>query len=455
MLLFNAVVVFLSCIKAVNAAFTVADLTPCGLDCLVVTIPAAGCSLTDSACQCSSPKLAQASSLCLLQNCTMHDSLVVSKVQASICNLPNSNRSDTVIEVIASIAAFAAIFVALRLFTKWWLNNTIGIDDWIIGVDLLLVIPAVYFSITMTKEGFGKHIWNLMDGDLLRVLRNFYIAENIYVVVLGLVKVSILVFYLGIFPQTWFQGMTWGTIVLVGTSTATLSFLTIFQCKPVAYFWNRDLHGTCIDINALAYANSAMSIVQDILVVVLPIPVLMKLQLGRKKKLAVLFMFAVGSFGCIISMIRLKSLLSFGNSIDPTWDYTMTVIWTVAELGVAIMCACFPAIRSLLVRLNPKVFATSAQYSTESQSRSKPWYKSVSQQQRSADPGEFIELRNADTQENPRPPQIPSKGIVKEQHISVRSPEITAQHSFQRNQRFGPRPPVITAQHSWNHSDNR
>ncbi|KAM3087740.1 hypothetical protein ACMFMG_001816 [Clarireedia jacksonii] len=133
----------------------------------------------------------------------------------------------------------------------------------------------------------------------------------------------------------------------------------------------------------------------------------------------------------------------------------MTVIWTVAELGVAIMCACFPAIRSLLVRLNPKVFATSAQYSTESQSRSKPWYKSVSQQQRSADPGEFIELRNADTQENPRPPQIPSKGIVKEQHISVRSPEITAQHSFQRNQRFGPRPPVITAQHSWNHSDNR
>lgn len=122
-----------------------------------------------------------------------------------------------------------------------------------------------------------------------------YIAENVYVVILGLVKVSILTFYLGVFPHTWFRRTTWGAIIFIGISTATLSFLTIFQCKPVAYFWNKDLHGTCININALAYANSAMSIVQDILIVVLPIPVLIKLQLGRKKKLAVLFMFAVGS----------------------------------------------------------------------------------------------------------------------------------------------------------------
>jgi hypothetical protein len=122
-----------------------------------------------------------------------------------------------------------------------------------------------------------------------------YIAENIYVAILGLVKLSVLVFYLRIFPQTWFRYTVYGALVFVIVSTTIISLLTIFQCKPIAYFWDRDLHGKCININALAYANSAMSIVQDVLIVVLPIPVLSKLHLGRKKKIGVIFMFAVGS----------------------------------------------------------------------------------------------------------------------------------------------------------------
>jgi hypothetical protein len=130
----------------------------------------------------------------------------------------------------------------------------------------------------------------------------------------------------------------------------------------------------------------------------------------------------------------------------------MTEIWTVVELGVAIMCACFPAIRSLLVRVSPKLFASSAQYSQDSQSRSKPWYKPTSSHQRSAEQGEFIELRNADTQENRRAPELPPKD---NQHMGARPPAITVQHHLPRDQRIGPSPPVITAQHSWHHADNR
>lgn len=62
--------------------------------------------------------------------------------------MPTADRSDIVLEVTACIAAFAAVFVALRLFTKGYLNNTIGIDDWIIGFDLVR---------TMEVELFGHH----------------------------------------------------------------------------------------------------------------------------------------------------------------------------------------------------------------------------------------------------------------------------------------------------------
>jgi hypothetical protein len=71
--------------------------------------------------------------------------------------------------------------------------------------------------------------------------------------------------------------------------------MTVFSCHPVAYFWDRDLHGQCLDVNALAYANSGMSIAQDLIVIALPLPVLTKLNMSMKKKIGVVFMFAVGS----------------------------------------------------------------------------------------------------------------------------------------------------------------
>lgn len=61
----------------------------------------------------------------------------------------------------------------------------------------------------------------------------------------------------------------------------------------------------------------------------------------------------------MISAIRLHALLIFGNSIDPSWDYVFVVIWTALELGVAIIAACLPALRSLCLSLLPDNFTFS------------------------------------------------------------------------------------------------
>ena len=60
---------------------------------------------------------------------------------------------------------------------------------------------------------------------------------------------------------------------------------------------------------------------------------------------------ADGDRGTIISAIRLRTLLIFGNSIDPSWDYVFVVIWTALELGVAMIASCLPALRTLFIRL--------------------------------------------------------------------------------------------------------
>ena len=164
----------------------------------------------------------------------------------------------------------------------------------------------------MAKKGFGKHVWDLADGGLLLILKRckfsylittnisnsypVYIAESFYVVDLALTKISVLVLYLRLFPYKTFRYAAFATIGMIALSTTIIFFVTVFSCHPVAFFWNKDIRGgTCINVNTLAYANSAMSIIQDLLIVALPLPVLVKLNMGTKKKIGVGFMFAVGS----------------------------------------------------------------------------------------------------------------------------------------------------------------
>ncbi|PVH68951.1 hypothetical protein DL98DRAFT_396070, partial [Cadophora sp. DSE1049] len=323
--------------------------------CLGQTIPESGCALTDLACQCTSKNLTVSTANCMLTNCTMADTLALAKFQAGVCKAPFQNRSQTIVSVFVAITAVASAFVAARFVHGSLWGNKLGLEDWVVTGGLLVCLCSHVLDLTtsVTSEGFGKHLYSLENGDLKKFLRDFYIAENTYVIVLSVTKLSILFFYLRIFKyRYWFCVQVWATIAMICVSTAIILVMTIFSCHPINYFWDRDIKGgTCLDVNALAYANSAMSMAQDVIITLLPLREVLKLNMSQQKKVATSLMFALGGFGCIVSAIRLKVLLGFGNSIDPTWDYVFVVIWTAIELGVAIVLSCLPSVRLLVIRL--------------------------------------------------------------------------------------------------------
>jgi len=74
--------------------------------------------------------------------------------------------------------------------------------------------------------------------------------------------------------------------------------------------------------------------------------------------------------GCITTLIRLHTLLSFKTTIDPTWDYVPITIWTELELASGFICASLPAVRILFVRIIPKSVHTLVTTKMKSRSRS-------------------------------------------------------------------------------------
>jgi hypothetical protein len=114
------------------------------------------------------------------------------------------------------------------------------------------------------------------------------------------------------------------------------------------------MKGKCLNIQAAAYANSGSAIVQDIILLILPLIFIRHLNMKRRRKIAVGLMFCIGTFGCVTTIMRLPALSTFKISIDPSWDYVSITIWTELELAAGFLCVSLPSIRILIVRLLPK-----------------------------------------------------------------------------------------------------
>lgn len=179
-----------------------------------------------------------------------------------------------------------------------------------------------------------------------------YVAEITYIVTLALTKASIVAMYLRIFwAYPPFQLACHVALAFILLPSAAILVATIFSCRPVAYFWDRDLGpGACLDVTALAYANSALAMAQDLVLAALPIGMLWRLRMSRRRKCYVAVMFAVGGLGIVATGARLRSLAVFGDLSDPSADYVPIVYFTVVELAAGVVCSCLPAVRILLAR---------------------------------------------------------------------------------------------------------
>jgi hypothetical protein len=181
-----------------------------------------------------------------------------------------------------------------------------------------------------------------------------YVSWSIYVIVLCSIKVSLVLFYLEIFTTPRFRKIAYTVLAFIVINSIAIFLVATLPCRPLAAFWNRDIKGgKCINIQAAAYANSACALVQDIILLILPLAFLRNLQMKRYRKIAVGLMFSIGTFGAVATIMRLPSLSTFKISLDPTWDYVAVTKWSQLELAAGVLCLSLPSIRIIFAMIIP------------------------------------------------------------------------------------------------------
>lgn len=149
------------------------------------------------------------------------------------------------------------------------------------------------------RHGFGVHMEYIEETDpyvLPALFKISYVGELTWVIAMGLIRSSAILFYHRVFS---YAGSTFRWFVIGGIGanivwSLVLGLVVIFQCTPVKGYWDPSIKHTCMTTDSIELGSGITSIVLDLYTLVLPMPIIWKLQMTKTKKALTFATFALG-----------------------------------------------------------------------------------------------------------------------------------------------------------------
>ncbi len=144
------------------------------------------------------------------------------------------------------------------------------------------------------QYGFGTHLSFVEMGHFTIFIRSNYIYNSIYNFSLGSVKLAILAFYYRVFSTVIFRRVVvfFGAIICLWLFGISVSVGLL--CVPIERFWNRTIPGKCMDLLSFSYFQNISNLVTDVIIFLLPVPLILRLQTSLQQKLALCGVFCIG-----------------------------------------------------------------------------------------------------------------------------------------------------------------
>lgn len=106
-----------------------------------------------------------------------------------------------------------------------------------------------------------------------------------------------LVFYTRLAPQTWVRAAAYGGVLAVVAYSLTAIFVESLGCRPIRGIVDEtlsDVDGGCDGSYPGYIAVSCLNIIMDVVILLLPIPIVIPLQIPTRQKILLVLTFATG-----------------------------------------------------------------------------------------------------------------------------------------------------------------
>lgn len=199
---------------------------------------------------------------------------------------------------VAICFAATTIPLAFRTYVRAVLKGRFQLEDAVCVLSWIGLVVYLALTLVALANHAGTHEWDLTVSEVPGALYWLNANSTAYGLAIMCTKLSVLLLYQRVFfPQRWsrsdiclkvFMGVLLG--FYIGTSLAK-----IWQCVPREHIWDKSTPGSCINISVLFNTSGIFNTVTDIITLLIPVKVVWSLNMKRKRKLAVLAVFTVGS----------------------------------------------------------------------------------------------------------------------------------------------------------------
>ncbi|KAI1189305.1 hypothetical protein F5B17DRAFT_450211 [Nemania serpens] len=264
--------------------------------------------------------------------------------------------------------AIALTCVILRFWCRWYNGAGFWLDDWLIIIGLAFATGLSANLLWWIPRGLGRHVQTFGPHVQEDWAIGLFTAELTYTGVIVFVKFSILALYWRIFHKS--SGIKLPVAIMsgiVGAWGISVFLLTVLQCVPTRGFWEKTIEATCnVDSQKFLFGISIPNILIDLILLALPIPNVIRLNVSKNQKRVLVSLFLLGGFVCIASILRLVAVVTESTGPDISWNLINQAIWAVVEADFAIISACLPTLRPFWLAIRPKRSSASQSASSSS-----------------------------------------------------------------------------------------
>jgi hypothetical protein len=259
-----------------------------------------------------------------------------------------------------------------------------------------VLLTAACFSISMTAMVWRLyHLGYGMDLDKTPVENNYPIGRislalfSMFPVCYSMIRISILLTYLKLFPSNTNRWLCWALCGLQVTYSLWAGLTTLLQCRPINSYWNKTIDGwECNKPRNQDFAILTLNSCFDLIVYIWPAQYLYKLNLPFKSRLELLIAFSIGvvyvsphtsqptiQLTCTrnlgLSFARLSLLIAMYSTEEWMRYGPPGVLIIIVESHISIICASLPYLRFVFELVSTNYLSKSAYGATKDPSKAK------------------------------------------------------------------------------------
>ncbi|RDL40143.1 uncharacterized protein BP5553_00122 [Venustampulla echinocandica] len=247
----------------------------------------------------------------------------------------------TLVLVLAVVSYGARIWARKKSYQplKW--------DDFLMGLGLLITFEPAICEYLLMANGLGHHVCNVPADQRQRFLHITFALQRANQPALLCIKLSILAFYMRLFPSKRFGYFVWANVAYTIIWAVVSWVVNLTVCSPIAYYYDKTIKGgTCRNQVISGTANGAFSLLGDVFILALPLPIIWGLQVNMRRRIALIGIFLLGTLSCVSSAIRIAALVNF-TPLDGTYSQVYASGWTFMEMGFAVIGGNLPLLKPL------------------------------------------------------------------------------------------------------------